>query len=98
VPHRVPGFRPAWIARPREKRPSSSGRGYGSAAWQRVRLAVIARDGGMCRMCGMVIYKPGDAHIDHIVEKPQDEAAEATPLEGLQLLCRACHSKKTASG
>jgi 5-methylcytosine-specific restriction endonuclease McrA len=98
MPYRVPGFRPPWIARPRENRPSSSGRGYGSAAWQRVRLAVIARDGGMCRMCRLVIHRAGDAHVDHIAEKPKDEAAEATPLSGLQLLCRSCHSKKTAGG
>lgn len=97
MPHRVPTFRPPWLARPRERRPSSHGRGYGSPAWQRVRLAVIARDGGVCRMCGLVIHKPGEAHVDHIVEKPIDEAAEATPLEGLQLLCRRCHSKKTAT-
>jgi len=46
-------------------------------------------------MCGTVIFKPGDAQIDHKVEKRHDEAAEATPIEGLQLLCRSCHSKKT---
>jgi 5-methylcytosine-specific restriction endonuclease McrA len=49
-------------------------------------------------MCGTVVFKPGDAQIDHIVTKPRDEAAEATPLEGLRLLCRSCHSKRTAGG
>jgi hypothetical protein len=62
-----------------------------------VRLAVIARDAGACRACGKLIHEPGDCQIDHIVEKPKDEAAEATPLSGLQLLCRSCHAKKTAS-
>lgn len=42
-----------------------------------------------------MIHKGGDAHVDHIVEKQTDEAAEATPMEGLRLLCRSCHSKKT---
>lgn len=97
MPYRVSTFRPPWLTRKRESRPSAAGRGYGSAAWQRVRLAVIARDDGICRMCGLVIHRPGEAHIDHIVEKPVDEAAEATPLEGLQLLCQRCHGRKTAS-
>ena len=96
MPHRVATYRPPWLARPRERRPSSSSRGYGSAAWQRVRLAVIARDKGQCQMCGRLLAgNDRECHIDHIVEKPVDQAAEATPLEGLQLLCRPCHSKKT---
>lgn len=94
MPRRVPNFKPPWLARPREKRPSSSGRGYGSSAWQRVRQAVIARDGATCRSCGRVLFRPGDCQVDHIVPKPQHEAAEATPLEGLQLLCLSCHAAK----
>lgn len=97
MPRRIETFRPPWLRhRQRESRPSSSGRGYGSQAWKKVRLAVIARDGGMCRQCGLSCHRPGDAQIDHIVAKPSDEAAEATPLDGLQLLCRRCHSIKTA--
>lgn len=95
MPRRVPTFRPPWLARRREPRPNSTARGYGSAAWQRVRMAVIARDKGACRACGKLIHEPGDAHIDHVHEKPVSEAAEATPLEWLQLLCRSCHSQKT---
>jgi len=97
MPKRIETYRPPWIQRKPENRPSSHARGYGSAAWQRVRLAVIARDAGACRACGKIIHEPGDCQIDHIVEKPQDEAAEATPLSGLQLLCRSCHAKKTVS-
>lgn len=95
MPWRQPTFKPSWLARKRESRPSSHGRGYGSAAWQRVRKAVIARDGGVCRECGKLIFEAGDAQIDHTVPKPVDEAAEATPLDGLALLCRRCHSIKT---
>jgi|688.fasta_scaffold2289607_2 5-methylcytosine-specific restriction endonuclease McrA len=96
MPHRVPTFRPPWLPTRRvESRPNSTQRGYGSAAWQRVRLAVIARDGGLCRSCGKLIHQAGDAHIDHIGRKRIDETAEATPIEGLQLLCRSCHSEKT---
>ena len=95
MPHRVPTFWPPWLAKRVEPRPNSTQRGYGSAAWQRVRLAVIARDGGCCRSCGVLIHRPGDAQIDHIDEKPTAEAAEATPMSGLQLLCRRCHTAKT---
>lgn len=98
MPRRIPTFRPRF-AFPRRgpARPSSHERGYGSAAWQRVRLAVIARDNATCRSCGLVLHKPGDCHVDHIHRKAANEAAEATPLAGLQVLCRRCHSRKTAS-
>lgn len=100
MPRRIPTFRPRRAAdalplpKRRDDRPSSSARGYGSAAWQRVRLAVIARDGGVCRECGLLCtIVPGDAQVDHIEAKPRGEAAEATPISGLRLLCRKCHAK-----
>jgi len=99
MPRRIPNFRPKTAAdalprRPRDAdRPSAAKRGYGSAAWERVRLAVIARDQGMCRLCGLLCFKPGEAHVDHIEPKPPGEPAEATPLSGLRLLCRKCHSR-----
>lgn len=96
MPWRQPTFKPSWLAKRRERRPSSHGRGYGSAAWQRVRKAVIARDEGVCQSCGKLIYEAGDAQVDHTKPKPIDEAAEATPLDGLALLCRRCHSIKTS--
>jgi 5-methylcytosine-specific restriction endonuclease McrA len=100
VPRRIPTFRPRFGSFRRteaaQPRASSHERGYGSAAWQRVRKAVIARDGGCCRECGKVCRRAGDSQIDHVVAKPVSEAAEATPLSGLQLLCRRCHSRKTA--
>jgi 5-methylcytosine-specific restriction endonuclease McrA len=95
MPWRQPSFRPRRRP-PAEPRASSHERGYGSPAWQRVRKAVIARDGGACRACGLILHRPGDCHVDHIERKPVNQAAEATPLSGLQLLCRSCHAKKTA--
>lgn len=97
MPRRVSTYRPPWMARRREARPSSSGRGYGSSAWQRVRLAVIARDKGLCQQCGKLIYEAGDAQVDHKVAKPTNEAAEASPMDALQLLCRRCHALKSNS-
>lgn len=96
MPRRIPTFRPPGLRRKREARPSSHARGYGSENWQKVRAAVIARD-VFCRSCGRVCgHKPGDAQVDHVQPKATHEAAEATPLSGLQLLCRSCHSRKTA--
>jgi len=48
-----------------------------------VRLQVITRDDGRCRLCG----KPG-TEIDHISGSSGD-------LDNLQLLCRKCHIGKT---
>jgi hypothetical protein len=48
-----------------------------------VRLAVLRRDQGQCRLCG----QPG-TEIDHI------EGASSR-LQNLQLLCHACHNDKT---
>jgi 5-methylcytosine-specific restriction endonuclease McrA len=93
MPWRVPSFRPGNKKRAPDKRPSSSARGYGSSAWQKLRQQVIARDGSVCRACGLVALRP---HVDHIVAKEVHEAAECTPAEGLQVLCGPCHAKKTA--
>lgn len=73
-------------------RPTAAARGYCSAAWRRTRLAVIARDGAMCQMCGMLVSGQ-DAHVDHIIEKPLGTDA----LNNLRLLCRSCHSKRHAT-
>ncbi|NPV68147.1 MAG: HNH endonuclease [Anaerolineae bacterium] len=50
-----------------------------------IRDAVIRRDEGRCRICGA----PG-TEIDHIHGSSHD-------LNNLQLLCKSCHSAKTAS-
>lgn len=93
MPWRVPSFRPRGYKKHDELRPNSNARGYGDKAWKQVRKAVIQRDGSRCRMCGLITANP---HVDHIVPKPQHEPAAATPMEGLQVLCAECHSRKTA--
>ena len=74
-----------------ENRPNSSARGYGSAAWRRTRLAVIARDQGVCQLCGCVVTERGQ--IDHIQEKAQGGSDE---MVNLRLLCLPCHSRRHA--
>lgn len=94
MPKKVSTFKPPW-AKPVQRRTAAE-RGYASAAWLRTRKQVIARDGGICQMCGKpVSTDAGDAQIDHIVPK-RDGGTDA--LENLQLLHRSCHSRKTAKG
>ena len=95
MPWKQKTFRPKWIPKRDEKRPSSHARGYGSAAWQRTRLAVIARDGGICQLCGaLVAGNDRDLHIDHIVPKGHGDPMLVERLENLRVVCRSCHSKR----
>lgn len=89
MPRRVPSFRPPWLDGTRAKRATSSQRGYCSAAWRRTRLQVIARDGGVCQLCGIVVSRM--AQIDHIHEKA---AGGDDSLSNLRLLCLPCHSRR----
>jgi 5-methylcytosine-specific restriction protein A len=90
VPKRIPTFKPARFAPRGEARPTAAARGYCSAAWRRTRLAVIARDQGICQLCGMLVV--GSPDIDHIVEKAKG-GTEA--MQNLRTACKSCHSKRT---
>lgn len=71
---------------------SRQSRGYGSA-WDKLRLVILRRDGGLCVPCrakGKVT--PGNI-VDHIVPKHQGGDDQ---LENLQVICKACHTVKTA--
>ena len=79
---------------PTKTRPTAAARGYCSASWRRTRLAVIARDGGVCQLCGLLVQGDDrEAHIDHIVEKA---AGGGDQLSNLRLVHRSCHSKRHA--
>lgn len=79
---------------------SRHSRGYGNA-WEKIRKAVIKRDGGMCQECkrgGRVI---AGREVDHIVNKAKAKAMGWTDdqidaLSNLQYLCKPCHLAKTA--
>ncbi len=90
MPKRIPTFKPARFAPRGEARPTAAARGYCSAAWRRTRLAVIARDQGICQLCGMLVV--GSPDIDHIVEKAKG-GTEA--MQNLRTACKSCHSKRT---
>lgn len=97
MPHRPPslGLRPSAAPRirPRERRPSSSARGYG-ARWQKVAALHLAQH-PLCARC-MTVNRPTLAElVDHI--RPVN--GEADPLffdsDNHQSLCRRCHAVKT---
>lgn len=98
MPRRVETFRPPWVRRTRQaadaKRPTAAKRGYCTRAWQQTRLAVIARDQGVCQLCGLVVSGPRQAQVDHI--RPKAEGG-TDALENLRLLCLECHSRRTAT-
>ena len=65
---------------------SPSKRGYGTE-WKKLRLMVLARS-PLCVRC----QSPGK-DVDHIMPKAK---GGADTMANLQVLCHACHSKKTA--
>ena len=95
MPKRPAPYRPPRVGRRDGHRPTAAARGYCTAAWQRLRLAVIARDEGVCQECGRICNGGKDAQIDHIEEKALNEPATAAGLSGLRLLCLRCHAKKS---
>jgi 5-methylcytosine-specific restriction endonuclease McrA len=70
-------------------RGSAAERGYGSTAWKRLRLEVLARD-PLCRLCGLEV----SVVADHIVAR-QDGGPDT--LENLQGLGRRCAAIKRAA-
>lgn len=97
MPRRVETFKPPWVVSRRrqqaaEARPTAAKRGYCSASWRRTRLAVIARDQGICQICGGIVDKY--AQIDHIVPKAE---GGSDAMSNLRLLCHPCHSRRTAT-
>lgn len=61
-----------------------------SAAWQRLRASVLARE-PLCRHCRQVGKLTPATDVDHISGDPSDNS-----LDALQPLCHECHSRKTA--
>lgn len=59
----------------------------------KVCIAAFSSAGGKCESCGVVIRPGSGPHYDHRV--PDAVGGEPT-LENCQVLCKACHSVKTA--
>ena len=63
---------------------------YRTKAWQVARAQVIARDRGICQMCGLA----GGDSVDHIV--PWREGGAWYDLENLRLVHRRCNSSRVS--
>ncbi len=79
--HRPHGWKPA------ERRPVDAiDRSYGTQAWRKLRAAVIARDQGICQLCG----QPGADTVHHVVEKRRGGSDD---LANLKAIHRGCHNR-----
>ncbi|WP_263079239.1 HNH endonuclease [Endozoicomonas sp. Mp262] len=78
-------------ARKQRREGSASQRGYG-AAWQKLRRAVLERDGYLCQECRRQGIAKTANHVDHIKAKAfgGDDS-----LDNLQALCPTCHHRKS---
>ena len=74
------------------KRLSRHERGYGSA-WERLRLVVLQRDMGLCQVCRTKGRLTPGSIVDHV--RPKAEGG-TDDLENLQVICKPCHTMKTA--
>ena len=62
---------------------------YHSGAWRRIADTYRASRAGICEECGA----PHASHVDHKVPRARGGSDEPS---NLQLLCTACHGRKSA--
>ena len=63
-----------------------------SQRWQATRRRVFERDGWRCVRCG----RAGRMECDHAIRLEDEPGQDPYALDGLQSLCRGCHTEKTA--
>lgn len=66
-------------------------RGYGTK-WDKLRPAILKRDGYLCQSCKREGITTRATQVDHIVNKAQGGTDEPGNLESI---CRRCHRAKT---
>lgn len=71
---------------------------YASAAWRRVRRAVLMRDNYMCVRCMQALRegtggRPRAATLVHHIVPYQDAPERGLELDNLESLCDVCHNR-----
>ncbi len=73
---------------------------YRSPEWQALRKKAIRRDGWQCQHCGVMVRggRMGESrpYVDHIKARRHAPELELELLN-LQVLCAACHNRKSVS-
>ncbi|NEU29946.1 HNH endonuclease [bacterium LRH843] len=68
---------------------------YASAAWKRLRELIKIRNNGLCQLCLKDKRIVIGTIVDHIIPIKVNWSLRLDE-DNLQLLCQACHNKKTA--
>lgn len=97
MPKRVPRYKAPRVRQYRqfaETRPNAAVRGYCDKKHQVWRMAVLARDGYLCRVCSRACGSKGEAHADHVIPVKVRPDLRYEVANG-QCLCASCHQRKT---
>jgi 5-methylcytosine-specific restriction endonuclease McrA len=63
------------------------------AAWRRMRLLILDRDGWTCRVCGVNLRTPGiGATVDHVISLAERPDLRLDPFN-LRAACRRCNHR-----
>lgn len=93
MPRSIPTFRPPGWTPSKRVRTDAIDRDYGRQAWRDRARRIIARDGGICRLCG----EPGANTADHIVEKRQGGTDDDANLRAVHATCHNTrHGRRSA--
>lgn len=95
MPHKITTFRPVHQT-PAAYESAAQRRAdkafYCSAAWRRVRAAVL-REQPLCVLCLKEGRTTAASHVDHILER-KVRPDLAFDMDNLQALCQPCHQRK----
>jgi len=67
---------------------------YNTAAWKKLRLQVLKRDGWICVECRKRDRITAATDVDHITPKAK---GGTDTMENLRAVCRTCHFEKSAA-
>lgn len=103
MPKKIPTYRPAWMAKPEDRhRDYNRNRRdplllelYGSTRWKRFR-AMIQAERILCERCSKANRVTAGQEVHHKVS-PRLNMDLAFEESNVELLCKSCHSKETAS-